>query len=72
MGQLGREVKPHFYVNVADIETLESEVAYIACKSFKPDFYVNVADIETLESEVSYIACKSFCYPYLYTPKFQS
>jgi len=24
-------MKPHFYVNVADIETLESEVSYIAC-----------------------------------------
>jgi len=29
---LGRKIKPHFYVNVADIETLESEVTYIACK----------------------------------------
>jgi len=29
---LGHEMKPHFYVNVADIETLESEVTYIACK----------------------------------------
>lgn len=26
------EPKPHFYVNVADIETLESEVTYVACK----------------------------------------
>ena len=33
MGKLGHEVQPHFYVNVADIETLESEVAYIACRS---------------------------------------
>lgn len=32
VGKLGHEVQPHFYVNVADIETLESEVAYIACR----------------------------------------
>ncbi|KAK3578963.1 hypothetical protein CHS0354_034753 [Potamilus streckersoni] len=32
---LGEEIKPHFYVNVADIETLETEVAYIACTTEK-------------------------------------
>lgn len=26
------ELRPHFYVNVADIEVLENEVAYVACK----------------------------------------
>ena len=26
-----RHITPHFYVNVADIETLETEMAYIAC-----------------------------------------
>ncbi|XP_064641137.1 DENN domain-containing protein 11-like isoform X2 [Lineus longissimus] len=31
----GREPKPFFYVNVADIETLESEVSYIACTTEK-------------------------------------
>lgn len=35
VGKLGHEVQPHFYVNVADIETLESEVAYIACTTEK-------------------------------------
>ena len=36
-----RQVTPHFYVNVADIETLETEMAYIACKLFtlKKDVY---------------------------------
>ena len=29
---IGNKEKPHFYVNVADIETLESEISYIACK----------------------------------------
>lgn len=28
---MGHDVVPHFYVNVADIETLETELAYIAC-----------------------------------------
>ncbi|KAH3774503.1 DENN domain-containing protein 11-like [Dreissena polymorpha] len=32
---LGRKVKPHFYVNVADIETLETEVTYLACTTEK-------------------------------------
>ncbi|XP_060552703.1 DENN domain-containing protein 11-like [Ruditapes philippinarum] len=32
---LGRRYKPQFYVNVADIETLESEVMYIACTTEK-------------------------------------
>ncbi|XP_060083226.1 DENN domain-containing protein 11-like [Ylistrum balloti] len=32
---LGHDMKPHFYVNIADIETLESEVAYIACTTEK-------------------------------------
>ena len=27
-----KQITPHFYVNVADIESLESEMAYIACK----------------------------------------
>ena len=27
-----RKISPHFYVNVADIEALETEMAYIACK----------------------------------------
>ncbi len=27
-----RQITPHFYVNVADIETLETEMAYIACE----------------------------------------
>ncbi|XP_074644724.1 DENN domain-containing protein 11-like isoform X2 [Tubulanus polymorphus] len=31
----GRECKPHFYVNVADIETLETEMSYIACTTEK-------------------------------------
>ncbi|XP_052815250.1 DENN domain-containing protein 11-like [Mya arenaria] len=35
MRGMGRKVKPHFYVNVADIETLESEVTYIACTTEK-------------------------------------
>ncbi|XP_071174373.1 DENN domain-containing protein 11-like [Mytilus edulis] len=35
IGGLGHEMKPHFYVNVADIETLESEVSYIACTTEK-------------------------------------
>ncbi|KAK3085670.1 hypothetical protein FSP39_006920 [Pinctada imbricata] len=35
MGRLGHEEKPHFYVNVADIEALESEVSYIACTTEK-------------------------------------
>ncbi|CAG5117486.1 unnamed protein product [Candidula unifasciata] len=29
------ELRPHFYVNVADIEALESEVAYVACTTEK-------------------------------------
>lgn len=41
VGKLGHEVQPHFYVNVADIETLESEVAYIACRCI-PSIYNNV------------------------------
>lgn len=32
---LGSTLKPHFYVNVADIETLETEVNYIACTTEK-------------------------------------
>ncbi|KAJ8302431.1 hypothetical protein KUTeg_018827, partial [Tegillarca granosa] len=35
LGAMGRNVKPHFYVNVADIETLESEISYIACTTEK-------------------------------------
>ena len=27
-----KDLVPHFYVNVADIESLESELSYIACK----------------------------------------
>ncbi|XP_061189570.1 DENN domain-containing protein 11-like [Saccostrea echinata] len=49
VGKLGHEVQPHFYVNVADIETLETEVAYIACttekifetKTYLHDVYVD-------------------------------
>ena len=26
------ELRPHFYVNVADIEALENEVSYVACE----------------------------------------
>ncbi|CAL1530636.1 unnamed protein product [Lymnaea stagnalis] len=29
------ELRPHFYVNVADIEALETEVAYVACTTEK-------------------------------------
>ncbi|XP_041375104.1 DENN domain-containing protein 11-like [Gigantopelta aegis] len=29
------DLRPHFYVNVADIESLESEIAYIACTTEK-------------------------------------
>jgi hypothetical protein len=36
---LGRRYKPQFYVNVADIETLESEVMYIACKYTIGSYY---------------------------------
>jgi len=28
---MSREPQPHFYINVADIDNLESEVSYIAC-----------------------------------------
>ena len=31
-GLVNQEVTPHFYINIADIEALETEVAYIACK----------------------------------------
>lgn len=27
-----RELRPHFYVSVADIEALENEISYVACK----------------------------------------
>ena len=27
-----REIKPQFYVNIADIDMLETEMSYIACK----------------------------------------
>lgn len=27
-----RDTQPHFYVNVADIDILETELSYIACK----------------------------------------
>ncbi|CAH1778688.1 unnamed protein product [Owenia fusiformis] len=30
-----RQPRPHFYVNVADIETLETEISYIACTTEK-------------------------------------
>ena len=26
------DIQPHFYINVADIPTLETELSYIACK----------------------------------------
>jgi len=29
---MSREAQPHFYINVADIDNLESEVSYIACQ----------------------------------------
>ncbi len=35
-----REITPHFYVNVADIETLETELSYVACK-----YYSNVTNV---------------------------
>ena len=28
------ELRPHFYINVADIETLENEISFIACELF--------------------------------------
>ena len=28
------ELRPHFYINVADIETLENEMSFIACELF--------------------------------------
>ncbi|KAK7114733.1 DENN domain-containing protein 11-like [Littorina saxatilis] len=47
------ELRPHFYINVADIETLENEVSYIACttekifesKSHLYDIYVDNQNI---------------------------
>ncbi|KAI0211940.1 DENN domain-containing protein 11 [Lamellibrachia satsuma] len=47
--------KPHFYVNVADINSLESELSYIACTTEKIfetkkhlyDVYVNCEDVTT-------------------------
>lgn len=26
------ELKPYFYINIADIDSVESEVSYVACK----------------------------------------
>ncbi|XP_064599038.1 DENN domain-containing protein 11-like isoform X2 [Liolophura sinensis] len=50
-----QSIKPHFYINVADIETLESEVAYIACttekifesKTHLYDVYINNQNVTT-------------------------
>ncbi|KAK7498898.1 hypothetical protein BaRGS_00009990 [Batillaria attramentaria] len=49
------ELRPHFYINVADIETLENEVSYIACttekifesKSHLYDIYVDNQNVRT-------------------------
>ncbi|KAI8759431.1 DENN domain-containing protein 11-like [Biomphalaria glabrata] len=48
------ELRPHFYVNVADIEALENEVAYVACttekifesKSHLYDIYVDNQNVK--------------------------
>ncbi|XP_070574662.1 DENN domain-containing protein 11-like [Ptychodera flava] len=31
----GKDIKPHFYVNIADIENLQTELAYVACTTEK-------------------------------------
>ncbi|CAI9735438.1 Hypothetical predicted protein [Octopus vulgaris] len=54
-GLVNRELIPRFYVNIADIETLETEVAYIACttekifesKTHLYDVYVNNQNVTT-------------------------
>ncbi|GAB1609332.1 DENN domain-containing protein 11 [Argonauta hians] len=55
MRLVNSELIPRFYVNIADIETLETEVAYIACttekifesKSHLYDVYVNNQNVTT-------------------------
>lgn len=50
-----RELQPHFYVNVADIDSLENEVSYIACttekifetKTHLYDIYVDNQNVTT-------------------------
>lgn len=54
-GLVNQEVTPHFYINIADIEALETEVAYIACTTEKIfeskthlfDVYVNNQNVTT-------------------------
>lgn len=53
---LRHELKPHFYINVADIEILETEMAYVACTTEKIfesktslyDIYVDNQVVKTL------------------------
>ncbi|XP_076449359.1 DENN domain-containing protein 11-like [Babylonia areolata] len=50
-----RDLRPYFYINVADIETLEDEISYIACttekifesKSHLYDIYVDNQNIQS-------------------------
>lgn len=37
MGLTVPEFRPFFYINVADITALESELSYVACKSFSQE-----------------------------------
>ncbi|XP_077983342.1 DENN domain-containing protein 11-like [Glandiceps talaboti] len=55
MQSSGKEVKPHFYVNIADIDSLQLEMAYVACTTEKIfqekkdlyDIYVDNQNVST-------------------------
>ena len=55
-----RHITPHFYVNVADIETLETEMAYIACKyaKFYHKYIGTEKDNGTYCGSFIYVNCK--------------
>ncbi|KAH9515642.1 DENN domain-containing protein 11 [Bulinus truncatus] len=58
------ELKPHFYVNVADIEALENEVAYVACtteKIFESKTHLYDIYVDNQNVKASSLAMKDLC-----------